>query len=78
MAEETAATPQEKLKKNAKQAWTLNRCQKAARRFANEADWKAGAPSSYKAATAKGWVADCKGHLSGGGAKKAAKPAKSA
>ena len=71
MADET---PQEVLKKkDEKKLWTLGRCQSAARRFANEADWKAGAPSSYKAAHAKGWLAECKGQMGGG-----AKPAKKA
>ena len=57
MADET---PQEIIKKKSeKQQWTLNRCLSAARRFKNEADWKVGAPSSYKAAHAKGWLNQC-------------------
>jgi hypothetical protein len=39
--------------------WNLNRCKKYARRFPNEEEWKKGAPSSYKAAAAKGWIRDC-------------------
>jgi hypothetical protein len=39
--------------------WTIQRCKKIARRFHSEAEWKAGAPSSYKSATAHGWVAEC-------------------
>lgn len=49
-----------------KSIWTLERCQKFARRFKNEADWAAGSPSSYKSAQAHGWVALCiKGAQSG-------------
>jgi hypothetical protein len=40
--------------------WTLARCKKFARRFHNEAEWQAGAPSSYKSAVAHGWMKDCK------------------
>jgi len=49
-----------------KSIWTLERCQKFARRFKSEADWAAGSPSSYKSAQAHGWVAMCvKGAQSG-------------
>lgn len=44
--------------------WTLARCQKYARRFKSEQEWKDGAPSSYKSAVAHGWVKDCVGHMS--------------
>jgi len=62
MAEET---PQEQInqEKAAKHQWTRERCLKAARRYSSEQDWKAGAPSSYKAAFAKDWVADCTAHM---------------
>lgn len=46
-----------------KKEWTLDRLMKAARRFDNENAWKMGAPSSYKAAEAKGMVAQCVGHM---------------
>lgn len=49
-----------------KSIWTLERCQKFARRFASEAEWAAGSPSSYKSAQAHGWTALCiKGSHSG-------------
>lgn len=44
-----------------KSKWNLARCQKYAHRFANEAAWEAGNPSSYKAAKAHGWVSQCMG-----------------
>ena len=49
-----------------KSLWTLERCQKFARRFKSEAEWAAGSPSSYKSAQAHGWIALCvKGAQSG-------------
>ena len=45
-----------------KSKWNLARCQKYAHRFQNEAAWESGNPSSYKAAKAHGWVAQCMGH----------------
>ena len=44
------STPAELMaqQKKQKQAWTLQRCQKFARRFPSEQDWAAGAPASYK------------------------------
>ena len=42
-----------------KSAWTLERCQKFARRFKTEMEWAAGAPASYKSAIAHGWIAQC-------------------
>lgn len=48
-----------KKDKRVKQPWTLQRCLKAARRFATEEEWRQGAPSSYKAAHSHGWVKDC-------------------
>jgi hypothetical protein len=45
-----------------KSKWSLERCQKYAHRFQNEAAWQNGNPSSYKAAKAHGWVAQCMGH----------------
>jgi hypothetical protein len=52
-----------------KKEWTMERLAKVARRFDSEDAWKHGAPSSYKAAHAKGLVAQCMGH-----AKKGARP----
>jgi hypothetical protein len=42
-----------------KSSWTLEKCQKFARRFKTEMEWAAGAPASYKSAQAHGWVAQC-------------------
>jgi hypothetical protein len=42
-----------------KSHWTLERCQKFARRFNSEAEWALGSPSSYKSAQAHGWVTLC-------------------
>lgn len=39
--------------------WTLERCKRYARRFANEATWASCAPASYKAACAHGWRDAC-------------------
>lgn len=44
--------------------WTLERCQKYAKRYGTEAEWIAGSPSSYKAATYWGWVNECCAHMS--------------
>jgi len=52
-----------------KKEWTMERLTKVARRFDSEDAWKHGAPSSYKAAHAKGIVAQCMGHV-----KKGARP----
>jgi hypothetical protein len=46
-----------------KKEWTLDRLMKTARRFETEDAWKMGAPSSYKAAVAKGMIAQCVGHM---------------
>lgn len=48
-----------------KKEWTLERLSKAARRFESEDAWKHGAPSSYKAAHARGLVAQCLGRQHG-------------
>ena len=49
-----------------KSLWSLERCQKFARRFKSESEWAAGSPSSYKSAQAHGWVQLCiKGTQSG-------------
>lgn len=52
-----------------KEAWTLEKCVKSARRFQSETEWSAGAPASYKSATAHGWVKQCLGSMAGGAAK---------
>lgn len=46
-----------------KRKWTIERCMTFARRFTSEAEWQAGAPSSYKSAGAHGWLAECLTHL---------------
>lgn len=51
--------------KSTKPEWTAERCTKYAKRFESVEAWKAGSPASYKAADAKGWVAQCSKHMSG-------------
>lgn len=59
--------------------WTLEMCQKYARRFDHEDAWKHGAPSSYKAAIARGFGKDCMKHMTGAAKpKKVAAPKKTA
>ncbi len=50
--------------------WTLPVCQKFARRFESEEAWAHGAPSSYKAAFARGFVDECSKHMKARPAKK--------
>lgn len=52
-------------KKEKKSPWTVDRCFKAAKRFDSVEAWAKGAPSSYKAADAHGWVEKCSGHMQG-------------
>lgn len=49
--------------KETKSQWTLERCRKASKRFESVESWEKGAPSSFKAATAHGWVAKCSEHM---------------
>jgi hypothetical protein len=67
MAEEIengSESPQESQKREKRKSpWTLEKCQKAARRFASPEEWAQGAPSSYKAAVARGWEHDCTQHM---------------
>jgi len=49
--------------KEKKSNWSLERCQKAAKRFETVSAWQTGAPSSFKAASAHGWVEKCSGHM---------------
>jgi hypothetical protein len=67
MAEEIengSESPQESQKREKKKSpWTLEKCQKAARRFASPEEWAKGAPSSYKAAVSRGWEHDCTQHM---------------
>ncbi len=56
-------------KKSTKPEWTAERCAKFAKRFESVDAWKTGAPSSYKAAEARGWVAQCSKHMSSGARK---------
>jgi hypothetical protein len=47
--------------KNSK--WSLERCQKVAKRFESVSAWQAGAPSAFKSAQAHGWVEQCSSHM---------------
>lgn len=47
------------LNKVEKLKWTLERCKKFARRYPSEAVWASCHSSSYKAAVAHGWKAEC-------------------
>jgi len=49
--------------KKEKAKWTVERCKKAAFRFTSVKEWEHGAPASFKAAHAKGWVAECSSHM---------------
>lgn len=60
-----SAAPAATSKRVKKAEWSLERCQRAAHRFGNVTEWQAGAPSSYKAADAKGWIAQCTSHMKG-------------
>lgn len=47
-------------KRKAKESrWTIALCKKAAHRFGTRDEWAQGAPSSYKAAVARGWDQEC-------------------
>ena len=46
--------------------WTLERCMEDAIRFNRPADWKKGSPSGYAMAQRKGWLAQCKAHMTDG------------
>ena len=50
--------------------WTVAMCHKFAKRFHTENDWAKGAPSSYKAALARGFMTDCTKHMAAMPAKK--------
>jgi hypothetical protein len=78
-AETVADTPADAVRGAKKKSrWTLEACMKAARRFDVRAEWAEGAPSSYKAAVARGWVEQCAKHMTGTPARKTAKPAAAA
>ena len=54
----------EKKKRETKQSrWTPETCAKAAKRFDSRQDWQHGHPSSFKAAAARGWDAECCKHM---------------
>ena len=65
--EETAVVEEVKIHtmrtKEKKSKWSLERCTKAAKRFESVSAWEAGAPSSFKAASAHGWVDQCSAHM---------------
>lgn len=50
-------------RKDKKSTWTVERCQKASKRFDSVEAWSKGHPSSYKSAVAHGWVAECSTHM---------------
>ena len=64
-AEETVSTtPAEHIRHEKKKSrWTLETCMRAAKRFTTREEWAFGAPSSYKAASAKGWDIQCCAHM---------------
>ncbi len=39
--------------------WSLEKCQKIAKRFASAKEWEHGAPASYKSAVHHHWIAQC-------------------
>jgi hypothetical protein len=64
VAETVSETPAENLRKEKKKSrWTLETCQHAARRFTTREEWRLNAPSSFKAASARGWDIQCCAHM---------------
>jgi hypothetical protein len=64
VAETVSETPAEHLRKEEKKSrWTIETCQHAARRFTTREEWRLNAPSSFKAASAKGWDIQCCAHM---------------
>jgi hypothetical protein len=64
MAEkEVTVEPQVETKKKVKMVWTLEKCKKIASRFTTREEWIHGAPSAFKAATARGWDVECCAHM---------------
>lgn len=62
--ENEGKAPKEHVKRTvSKSRWTLEVCSKAASRFESEEAWAQGFPSSYKAAVAHGFVAECMRHM---------------
>ena len=55
----TVVKAKEVIKRVEKAPWTLERVMSHARRYADEATWAGAHPSSYKSATAHGWLAQC-------------------
>lgn len=57
-------TAQERTKREKKAGtWTLDRCMQKAKRFSTRDEWQVGASSSFKAAVAHGWDAQCSVHM---------------
>lgn len=52
-------TPKQKLKevRPQKQPWTLEKAMRIGKQYSSESAWFSGSPSSYKSASAHGWVA---------------------
>ena len=70
-AETVSDTPQDAARREQRKSrWTLQTCMKVAKRFNARTEWAAGAPSCYKAATAKGWVDQCAKHMTNAPARK--------
>lgn len=57
----------QEIKRVAKTPWTLERCVKYARRYANEGVWASASPASYKSAVAHGWRDQCLAAMTAGG-----------
>jgi hypothetical protein len=64
MAEkEVTVEPKAEKKVHHKIAWSLEKCRKIASRYTSPDEWSYGAPSSYKAAVARGWDKECCAHM---------------
>ncbi len=60
---ESGSVTHESRKVEEKPNWTIQRAKRCARRFNSVEEWSKGHPSSYKAATAHGWLRDCSAHM---------------
>jgi hypothetical protein len=63
--EESKSPKTQKKREEKISRWTLELCMKYAKRFDSVDAWAQGAPSCFKAATARGFVAKCSSHMSG-------------
>lgn len=62
-AEETVETVDHKKREHKVSRWTLEACMHASKRFDSVDAWRTGHPSSFKAATARGYAKDCCAHM---------------